>query len=40
MRKPSKLETNEKQVQQAYKGKTWKRDTSKRNYEFNGLQGV
>ena len=36
----SKLETSEKGVKTAYKGKTWKRGTDKRNVNFDGLQGA
>jgi hypothetical protein len=39
IRKP-KQETSEKPVKTAYKGKTWKRGTDKRNFSFDGLKGV
>ncbi len=37
--KPSKLETSEKGIKTAYKGKTWKRDNTKRSFDFSSLQG-
>ena len=36
----SKQETGEKALKQAYKGKTWKRGTDKRSFNFDGLKGV
>lgn len=38
--KPSKQETSEKALKEAYKGKTWKRDNTKRSFDFSSLQGA
>ena len=38
--KPGKLDTSEKGIKQGHKGKTWKRGTDKRNFDFSSLQGA
>lgn len=35
----AKQDTRENMPKQAYKGKTWKRETDKRSMKFDGLQG-
>ena len=37
--KPSKLDTSEKGVKTAHKGKSWKRGTDKRSMNFDSVQG-